>query len=234
MQQTKDDFNKRKVEIDLYFNFLSKLDHDKATLHYEELGVPKQYKFDDELEKILKANGFLLIYNLVESCCRNSLWEILLAIKTENLSLKKLSDEAQMLWIKSQVKNYKDNANAVKLEKLIHTIAKEVINNTVVDFKQDSEFMDLSGNIDKKKIRELANTYGFQPTVAADKEKAGDDLLEIKTNRNHLAHGRITFADCGKPVSIIQMVKYKDNAVVYLEAILDNIEDYISNLKFKI
>lgn len=234
MQRAKSDFDKRKLEIELYFDFLSKLDHDKVVLHFEEKGVAMQHKIDDELRKILKANGFLLIYNLVESFCRNSLWEILSAINTEKIDLKKLSNDAQLLWIKSKVKAYKDNANSIKLEAHIHTIATEIINNTLIDFQEDSEFIELSGNIDKRKIKELAKIYGFDPVVPPDKEKAGEDLLEIKTTRNNLAHGRITFAECGKPVSIIQMIKYKDNAINYLEGVLRNIEDYITHSRFKV
>lgn len=233
MQKAKDDFDKRKGEIEIYFGFLSKLDHDKPTLTFEERGLSESHRIDEELKKILKANAFLLIYNLVESFCRNSLWEILSAIKTENLTLKKLSDQTQMLWIKSKVKAYKDIASTVKLESHIHAIATDVINNTLIEFKEDSEFVELSGNIDKRKIRELAGIYGFEPIVTPEQEKAGDDLLEIKTTRNNLAHGRITFAECGKPVSILQMIKYKDNTINYLEGVLHNIEDHITNLKFK-
>ena len=234
MQKAKDDFDQRKAEIEAYFDFLSKLDHDKVILHFEEKGTAKQHRVSDELVKILKANGFLLIYNLVESFCRNSLWEILSAINIEYLDLRKLSNEAQLLWIKSKVKAYKDNANTIKLENHIHAIATDVINNALIDFKEGAEFVDLSGNIDKRKIRELAQIYGFDPIVTAEKEKSGEDLLEIKTTRNNLAHGRITFAECGKPVSIIQMIKYKDNAIDYLEGVLSNIEDYISNSRFRI
>jgi hypothetical protein len=234
MQKAKDDFDKRKSEIELYFNFLSKLDHDKVILHYEEVGVAKQHKLDNELSKILKANGFLLIYNLVESFCRNSLWEVLSAINIENLNLKMLSEDAQMLWIKSKVKGFKENANAIKLEKHIHSIAIGIITDALIDFQENSEFIDLSGNIDKRKIKELAIMYGFNPVVPPDKEKAGEDLLEIKTSRNNLAHGRITFADCGKSFSIPQIIKYKDNAVEYLESVMINIEDYIVNSRFRI
>jgi len=234
MQKAKDDFEKRKSEIESYFDFLHKLDHDKVVLHYEEKGAAKTHKVGDELIKILKANGFLLIYNLVESFCRNSLWEILSAINIENLDLKKLSHQAQLLWIKSKVKAYKENANATKLETHIHNIAISIINDTLIDFQENSEFIDLSGNIDKKKIRELAQIYGFNPIVSADKEKDGEVLLEIKTTRNNLAHGRITFAECGKPVSITQMIGYKNNTINYLEGVLNNIEDYITQSRFKV
>lgn len=233
MKIAREDFEKRKIEINQYFDFLSKLDNDKVSLSYEQMGIARGHKLDDELKKILKANGFLLIYNLVEACCRNSLWEILFAIQAKKLTLKKLSDDAQMLWIKSKMKNFKESKSIEKLEKHIHDIALSVINNAKIEFQSDSEFINLAGNIDKKKIRELAKIYGFVSIVAPEREKAGEDLVEIKNKRNHLAHGRITFAECGKQYSIIKMVEYKDNAILYLEAFLENVEDHIKTLKFE-
>ena len=243
MKRVKDDFDKRKSELDDYFDFLSKLDKDVPTLHYSEKGTTHTYSVDAELLKILKANGFLLIYNLVESFCRNSLLEILTAIQVKKLTLKKLSEEAQKIWIAQKVKNYKDpNTSAEALEKCFHGMATDIINNTVIEFstvinkiKTDERFdaFGLSGNIDKEKIRKLADAYGFKRITLPKKEKAGEDLEEIKNFRNKLAHGRITFRDCGKDKSVTQMVEYKNNAIEYLEGVLDNIEDYLKNTKFK-
>lgn len=238
MKKTKEDFEKRKAEIEKYFDFLSKLDKDKPVLHYSEKGKNKISKVNDELLKILKANGFLLIYNLVESSCRNSLWEILLAIQSDKLSLKKLSEEAQLLWIKQKVKDFKNASNST-LENHIQSIAKDVINEAFIEFCEDKsedgsgEIIKLSGNIDARKIRELAEFYGFISKVSPKKEKAGADLKEVKDKRNHLAHGRITFAECGKNYSVQQMCTYKKNAISYLEGILKNIEKHIKEKKYQ-
>lgn len=243
MKRVKDDFDKRKSELDEYFEFLSKLDKDNPILNYSEKGILYNYSVDTELLKILKANGFLLIYNLVESFCRNFIIEILTTIQDKRLTLKKLSDEAQKIWIAQKVKNYKDpNTTAEKLENCFHGMATEIINNTVIEFssvinkiENDERFdtFGLSGNINKQKIRYLAEIYGFEKITPALKEKAGEDLEEIKNFRNKLAHGRITFRDCGKDKSVTQMVDYKNNTIEYLEGVLTNIEDYIKNTKFK-
>lgn len=243
MKRVKDDFDKRKAELDDYFDFLSKLDKDVPTLHYEEKKVSYTYSVDAELLKILKANGFLLIYNLVESFCRNFLLEILTAIQIKKLTLKKLSEEAQKIWIAQKVKNYKDpNTSAETLENCFHGMATDIINNTVIEFstiihkiETDERFdaFGLSGNINKQKIRELADNYGFKKITVPKSEKAGEDLDEIKEFRNKLAHGRITFRDCGKDKSVTQMIDYKNNAVEYLEGVLNNVEDYLINTKFK-
>ena len=99
--------------------------------------------------------------------------------------------------------------------------------------KQGKDIFGLSGNIDARKIRELAEIYGFKSKLTNSKETAGNDLLKIKEQRNKLAHGDITFADCGKDKSVTQMIDYKNNTVEYLESVLVNIEDYLKNTKFK-
>ncbi|KAF0250241.1 MAG: hypothetical protein FD167_354 [bacterium] len=243
MKRVKDDFDKRKDELNKYFDFLSKLDKDKPTLHYSEKGVPDTHSVDSELEKILKANGFLLIYNLVESFCRNFIIEILTEIQGNNLTLEKLSEKAQKIWIGQKVKNNEDNkTSSKKLENLFYDMATHIFNNTVIEFSEiikkieTEERFDafgLSGSINADKIRKLALMYGFHHITPPKAEKAGEDLDQIKDFRNKLAHGRITFADCGKDKSVIDMIKYKNNAIEYLEGVLLNIEEYIKKRAFK-
>ena len=249
MRIVKEDFDKRKSEINKYFRFLSKLDTEKPKLTYKvkgaynEKGVYKNYTIDTELLKILKANGFLLIYNLVESFCRNSLLEILLSIENEKVCLKDLSEQVQKIWIKQNVRDLRE-ANDINVEKQFHKIAKDIIEESIIDFKnivekmknpemQDKDVFGLSGNIDAQKIRTLAKMYGFESKLSNLKEKAGADLVEIRSQRNQLAHGRITFVECGATKSVPQMIDYKNNAITYLKAILVNIEVYINETKFK-
>ncbi len=243
MKRVKDDFKKRKSELDEYFRFLSKLDKDMPTLHYSEMGVGYKYPVEAELQKILKANGFLLIYNLLESFCRNFIIEILTVIQGKKLTLKRLSDEAQKVWIAHKVYNFKNpQTSSAKLEKCFHDIATDIFSNTIIEFNEvvgrieTDEHYDafgLSGSIDKRKIQALARMYGFNHITPPANEKAGQDLDHIKTVRNKLAHGRMTFAECGKDKTVKEMVDYKDNAIKYLEGVLLNIEAYIKNRKFK-
>ena len=126
MKKAKSDFGKRKAEINKYFEFLEKLHKDTPKISYSELGKTKTFKIDLKLKRILRANGFLLIYNLVESSCRNSIWEILTAVKSEKLSFTKLSQEVQDLWIKQKIKNLRE-ANDSTLKKNFQELAEEII-----------------------------------------------------------------------------------------------------------
>lgn len=243
MKRVKEDFDKRKVEINKYFEFLSKLDKDKPILQFLEKGIEYNHTVDSELKKILIANGFLLIYNLVESFCRNFILDILTTIQGKKLTLKKLSEETQKIWIAHKVKNYKDpRISNEKLEACFYEMANVIFNSTVIEFsemirkietEERYDAFGLSGSITQSKIKSLARMYGFESLTPPKKEKAGESLEDIKIFRNQLAHGRITFADCGKDKSVTQMVDYKNNAVEYLEGVLDNIEDYLKNTKFK-
>ncbi|MDB5091561.1 MAG: hypothetical protein JWR09_5555, partial [Mucilaginibacter sp.] len=50
--------------------------------------------------------------------------------------------------------------------------------------------------------------------------------------RNLLAHGDLTFKECGKDFTIQQITDYKNHIIGYLKLMLENIEDYIDKKQF--
>lgn len=240
MKKAREEFLNRKSEIEKYFKFLSKLENDSPELHYSITGTQQVHKIDDELLKILKANGFLLIYNLVEAVTRILLIEFLDSITKSKVTVKKLNQDIQKIWIAN--KKFADKQIGNKSEEVFfQELYNEIVSNTLASFtteiKNDKgevikEFVNLSGNVDADKIRRLASKYGFNSKVGPA-EKAGADLEEIKRKRNYLAHGRMTFVECGGKVTVVDMCKYKDNAILYLNEIISNIEKHIKDKKFK-
>lgn len=243
MTETREDFDKRKAEIEKYFSLLEILEKDEIKISYKEKSRIKKQVVDNELLKILKANGYLLIYNLLEATCRNALIQILTSIQGHSLPLASLSETVQTLWVQQKVKGVNNSlVKETTVEKRIFAIIKDVIGETIIEFKDTiakakndgNDMFNLSGNIDADQIRILADNYGFDARVGRDNEKAGASLSDIRIMRNKLAHGRITFADCGKDCSVIQMIDYKNNCIKYLGAILDSIEKYITDESFKL
>lgn len=85
------DFNKRAKEVNDYFIFLENLE--KQTTKLALLDPTGQYQIqsiDPELAKNLKANGFLLLYNLVESTMRNAIEAIFEEFKNKSISFDQL------------------------------------------------------------------------------------------------------------------------------------------------
>ena len=65
MNTTKSEFQKRRSEINIYFETLEMLDRGECRIVCQTLiGEEEIMHIDSELSKILKANGFILLYNL--------------------------------------------------------------------------------------------------------------------------------------------------------------------------
>ncbi|MDY6993463.1 MAG: MAE_28990/MAE_18760 family HEPN-like nuclease [Pseudomonadota bacterium] len=63
--------------------------------------------------------------------------------------------------------------------------------------------------------------------------RGGSKLLTVKTQRNQLAHGNISFSECGRDHTFIELNNIKNEVINYLEDILNNIENYIDNKAYK-
>ena len=104
------------------------------------------------------------------------------------------------------------------------SIAKTVLDNEILSFERDC--INISGNIDAKKIREIIKQFG------GNEISNGRDLKTIKDKRNNLAHGEFTFSEIGKDYTVKDLVDYKDETKQYLSSVLDEIQDYIDNQKY--
>ena len=216
-------FNSRLTEINEYFKFLEKLELNtkNPSLNFlDSNGTEKLEILPTSLIEILKANGYLLIYNLLESSCRNAIWEILnnvhsRQIKDPQVSTQKIQDEFYNI-IKSIIED-----EIIEFEYLINTLNPDEAHNTKLDF------FGLSGSINGSKINSLSNNFGV--IEIQDKTTFGS-LEEIKDKRNHLAHGRITFIESVKNKSVPDMIKYKNDSVICIQEFLNNVEQFINQI----
>ncbi|OQX19705.1 MAG: hypothetical protein BWK75_05420, partial [Candidatus Altiarchaeales archaeon A3] len=139
------------------------------------------------------------------------------------VSFKKLNQDIQKLWVEN--KRFADKNIKKKSEEIIfQELYNEIVSNPLVSFttelkddrgKVTKEFVKFSGNVNAKIIRDLATKFGFDSKVGDENEKAGADLEEIVIKRNYLAHGRMSFIECGGKVSVGDMCKYKDNFFIW-------------------
>ena len=90
----------------------------------------------------------------------------------------------------------------------------------------------ISGNIDGRKISEFSNIYGFSKKTHHLAQN-GVKLHEVKIQRNNLAHGSLSFSECGRQYTYEDLTKIKRQVVIYLRGILNNIQKYIVESKFE-
>lgn len=214
------EFETRVKEVDLYFKFLNELINDNAQLYFSTRTRNKKRNVDPELLKVLKANGFLLLYNLIEASAKKSIEKIFEKVSAENLQYKDFRDEVKVRWIDHNYKNFQQKGSK-EIFRAIEKIASDTITITFDARKV------ISGNVDARKIREFAAAYGFSDRTHYQ-AKNGNRLLFVKTNRNDLAHGVVSFAECGRQHTFEDLDKTRKEVVVYMRGILKNVDEYIT------
>ncbi|MEG4582281.1 MAE_28990/MAE_18760 family HEPN-like nuclease [Microcoleus sp. MON1_C5] len=213
------DFNERSKEVSKYFMFLKSLEQGTTQLSMQgQGGISKIKEIDSELIKTLKASGFLLLYNLVESTMRNAIQAIFDELQGQRVSYDQIRPELKKIVLKNLKKRDPD-----KIFSSITAISIDII---IAGFDKEDLF---SGNLDGRKIRTTATEYGFLHRTDSVKTGDGIDLLIIKSNRNDLAHGLKSFAEVGKDKTADELLEIKNKTVRYLRQILQNIEQYLSN-----
>ncbi|MBP0017141.1 MAG: hypothetical protein J7647_06215 [Cyanobacteria bacterium SBLK] len=216
------DFNTRALEIESYFTFLESLITQKIKLaQFMEDGTQQIKSVDVELAKTLKANGFLLLYNLAESTMRNAVEAIFEELNTNEISFDDLKPEIKKIILKNLKKRSPDN--------IYSEISRISIDIIVVSFNRDELF---SGNVDAREIKKIAKNYGFSSDTNYDTTKHGENLLKVKSNRNDLAHGFRSFEKVGRDYTIEELIEIKQEVIKYLEQILNNIQDYLNNQEY--
>lgn len=217
------DFEERVQEIELYFSFMENVMKCYASLLFPD---GRTENFSDDLNKIFRANSFLLLYNLSESCVKNAIEEIYSTITTRRTNYDNLKEGVQT----EIIKFLKNHVNAQEFTTNVNEICFDIITN---GFGSDKL---LSGNLDARKIKDLSIKYGFLRTISPITNSDGtvlnidsDSLLTIKTRRNDLAHGIYSFKECGRDYTIEDLITIKINVIEYLRQILNHIDLYINN-----
>lgn len=204
------DFQTRAGEIEIYFRFVEQLVEGDLSLSGT---VPLDQQSYDSLLKTLKANGFILLYNLVESTMKNAIEAVFDEFRATGVAFDDCREEVRQIAL-SNLKTH----NPGKIFSALTPIAQKLLTET---FRKEKAF---AGNVDAQKIREVARDYGFQPPSA----KSGN-LLTVKSLRNDLAHGDKSFAEVGKDFGVERLKDIKSEVLDYLREVLVNVSAYLTN-----
>jgi hypothetical protein len=228
MDSTRLDFEERKKEIDNYLAFIVILSDDENTrLKYRKDDGIIEEKISDQLQKILIANGFLLLYNLIEATVRSSIAEIYFEVRDKGITFGELSEKLKKIWIEQTTDSLKEGIfKQDTLNKQVLDIAEAVLKKETVTLLKEK--MDFSGNLDAQKIRELAKKFGFETP------RDGRSLATIKDKRNRLAHGEYTFSEIGRDFTVKDLDKFKNETFEFLSDAIDKIKDFIINRRYTV
>ncbi|BEH90479.1 hypothetical protein T23_05810 [Turicibacter faecis] len=221
MQETIDMFNDRVEEIKLYYSALEKL------YDFKEIEEENQDFLKDDFLKILKSNALLMVYNLVESTIMGGILEIYENLHQKGMTYKMVRKEIQEIWFSykfNQVyaKNAHFNSYKGKAMEIINFILEET------PLELDRKATDISGNLDADKIRQICQEHGIVYNLDKD-SRGGIILKDVKDKRNNLAHGTISFVECGRDYSMDDLDKIKRETISFLNSILEGMQNYYDN-----
>jgi len=149
------EFNERVKEVYLYFDFLKDIINKEAKLQFKNNNKLKTKQINSELTKMLKANFFLILYNLIESSFKKALEKICNEITSDQVQFCDNIPEIKKIWIKKHYKSFKKrnpNANPEKITKEIDYLLY-VIENIANDIVEVSHSKgEIGGNVDGMEI----------------------------------------------------------------------------------
>lgn len=150
--------------------------------------IEAQTGLPPSLLNTMKASAVLMLYNQVESTMTNILQEVFDHLEANAVDFTALNDN-----MKSVVLSYAKSHNPDTLVKTMSSFTKSLV---VACFDKTRLF---SGNVDSRRIKDTLTEYGVG---FGSKKYSEAALLRIKTERNSLAHGHVSFADSGKSFSV--------------------------------
>ena len=223
--------NERDRELEAYMRFLAQLDQKSAALRIPYGTKWRTRKIDDRIVKILKANFFLLLYNLIEASIRDAFQTLYSAVTADGCTVRAIKEDLRLLWIDAAVDKLQSRtANQNSYRDLTRRIVKEAIDDIAASLNADD--LRFGGNLDAARIRRSCKDHGVSVRTHP-KAKGGEKLRLVKDRRNELAHGTLSFAECGRDYTLPQLVEIRRETLVFVRGILKNVDRYATTKAFR-
>jgi hypothetical protein len=226
-------FDERVQEIDSYLNLLDALE--KQTQN----GPPRigAFSITTQQQKILYAAVYLHLYNLVEATLTWCLDAVSNASRTGGWLPSDLSNELRREWVRTQARTHMTLSPETRLQTTIEFCECLV---QLMPIGQWGIERRNAGSWDDKLIEDMTSRLGCSVrlksvTLSGIKRKIRDDkstLELVKNFRNMLAHGSISFTECGTGVTSSELRTITANAINYLREVVQSFENFISSFEF--
>ena len=225
MTVTKQTYETRKAEVDLSCDMLTVFEgqYNDENRIFDRTQVEK-------FTPILKSNILLMLYNLVESTVLNGIEEIYDRLKSHATTYSNVRNEIKDIWFSYRFKQaYGPTAHYESYERKAREIVDSIIQGKHIELNKKA--LPLSGNVDADMIRRICSDHGI--TFTADNAcNGGERLKEIKTKRNELAHGTVSFAECGRDRTVQDIIEIKEQTYSFLDGLISGMEQYYNENRY--
>ena len=168
-----------------------------------------------DIVAIEKSSIIMMTYNMIEGVCSILFHNLFDFLKDGSKDIKDLPKQLALTiadyHLKATVKDSKSLMEFREIEKITIPLFPEYV-------KQINLF---SGNLDSKKIKEIAGRFGVSFNV---NKKYKNTLLYIKNTRNKLAHGELRYSEACRDKTDEEIADYIDTAYRYMLKLIDSFE----------
>ncbi|CNK42151.1 TPA: MAE_28990/MAE_18760 family HEPN-like nuclease [Yersinia enterocolitica] len=239
MQLVQEVFQDRVSDIESYFELVSNIELaiGSGGAVFNVVGTP--YQINPGQQKIMYSGIYLHLYNLVESTI-SMLIEAVERHAAHGIDgqLLLLTENMKKLYVKSVVAPYESISNDKRLEKALE-LFDQLLNVRPIELKIPPGG---GGNWDVKEIKRLSNSIGIEIILPRSinqrvnttfRDDKGPIRL-IKDIRNKLAHGSLSFTECGENHVASDFRSLIDIVTEYLKYVIQAYDNFISANGYKI
>jgi hypothetical protein len=217
-------FEERLQEIEAYLDFLEAVDEQVQE------GTPRLggngAAITIQQQKILYSSVYLQLYNLVESTVTRCLNAISVYVVNSSLRPDDLSIEMRKEWVRCIARTHTDLNYENRLES-----AMNLCNYFLSTLPISEDFIlekGGGGNWDDQEILKLSRRLGLSLTITTEvynavKRPIRNDmgtLALIKDYRNKLAHGSLSFVECGENTTAYELRQLTNRVALYMREVV--------------
>ena len=227
-------FEERFAEIDAYLSLLDALErqaHAGPPMIGGGLITVQQ-------QKILYSAVYLQLYNLVEATVTWCLDAVCVAAAQDGRWLPSdLSVELRREWVRTTAQTHAGLNADNQLKKTVECCDHLLQSLPIMAWKLDRRG---GGSWDDRAIEDMTDRLGCKVSLSAEvlkgiRQKIRDDksaLALVKDFRNRLAHGSLSFTECGDGVTVVDLRNITKCTGDYLRAVVKSFSDYITTHEF--
>lgn len=215
-------YEQRKEDVDAYYrclDFVNGVESHKGKPIVDSVGG-RELMVDLQMQCCMKANTLVILYNMVESTiceCLNNIYD---AVADDGLTYAELTDEMRHMWTNSLKRARKPEGTLDEVGKM----ALKVVFETLA--------INTSGSIDIRKIFETFEKHGCM-IPDEKRDECADSFLTVKTKRNLLAHGNVSFSQCGANYLMSELERMKNDILDFLPVVIDATKKFVKDKKYK-
>lgn len=190
-------------------------------------GLLSSYSPNRECQKILRANFYLVLYNLTESTVNSIISVVKDTINDEQIPLDQLVTRLIDLHIEGL---YKGATSTKRILKISKDLYRKTAENDIVLLEKLA--FNTSGNVDYDYFQKVVNAIGCWGKLTVNENDVREAMKRTKEHRNKLAHGDWSFSKAGSMLTFGQIKEDHDTIVRFLQQSLNNLESFLDKKKY--